>query len=128
MHKSFDVCVYNTYICTCACVSMCNISLCRFLNNFFVIKQIEIYYLIIISLCRFLNNFFAIKQIEIYYLIIKLFWFLFCLHSSTEEVPSPKAKSYYTILCLDTSDSMTQHGAFDQMKQIVEEFINGQFS
>ena len=58
------------------------------------------------------------------WIIILFFYFL---HSSTEEDPSPKAKSYYTILCLDTSNSMTQHGAFDQMKQIVEEFINGQF-
>ena len=46
---------------------------------------------------------------------------------STEDDPAPKAKSYYTVLCLDISDSMQENGAFDQMKQIVEDFINGQF-
>nr|KAG5692195.1 hypothetical protein BaRGS_008741 [Batillaria attramentaria] len=39
--------------------------------------------------------------------------------------PPPKAKSFDTVLCLDISQSMWTGGAFDQMIDIANEFIDG---
>ncbi|XP_076467498.1 uncharacterized protein LOC143298528 isoform X2 [Babylonia areolata] len=41
------------------------------------------------------------------------------------DVTSPKAKSFYTVLCLDVSESMRMDGAFDEMKHFVNKFIDG---
>ncbi|KAL8598772.1 hypothetical protein ACOMHN_033335 [Nucella lapillus] len=42
-----------------------------------------------------------------------------------DDVPPPKTKTYFTMLCLDVSESMKKNGAFDEMKQVVETFIDG---
>ncbi|KAL8598773.1 hypothetical protein ACOMHN_033336 [Nucella lapillus] len=42
-----------------------------------------------------------------------------------DKVKPPKAKSFDTMLCLDISESMKEGGAFDQMKNIVLQFIEG---
>ncbi|PVD34303.1 hypothetical protein C0Q70_05574 [Pomacea canaliculata] len=38
---------------------------------------------------------------------------------------SPRARSYDTVLCLDTSESMHEGGAFQQMVNIVNQFVDG---
>ncbi|XP_076467495.1 uncharacterized protein LOC143298527 [Babylonia areolata] len=42
-----------------------------------------------------------------------------------DEVKSPKARSFDTMLCLDISGSMKEGGAFEQMKRTVSQFIEG---
>lgn len=42
-----------------------------------------------------------------------------------EETPSPKARSFDTVLCLDTSNSMWDGSAFTQMIATAKTFING---
>ena len=44
----------------------------------------------------------------------------------SDEVKPPKAKSFDTMLCLDISDSMKQGGAFEEMKDTVLAFIDGE--
>ncbi|XP_070196868.1 uncharacterized protein [Littorina saxatilis] len=53
------------------------------------------------------------------------------LHNALERArapdpnPAPKARSFDTVLCLDTSASMLQGGALEQMKKAAIEFVNG---
>ncbi|KAL8598774.1 hypothetical protein ACOMHN_033337 [Nucella lapillus] len=53
------------------------------------------------------------------------------LHEALERArapvanPPPKARSYDTVLCLDTSESMLRGGAHQQMIQVATDFING---
>ncbi|XP_025085641.1 uncharacterized protein LOC112559027 isoform X2 [Pomacea canaliculata] len=42
-----------------------------------------------------------------------------------DPLSSPRARSYDTVLCLDTSESMHEGGAFQQMVNIVNQFVDG---